>query len=176
MNTLLTFLLLCSMAVAESATQLKPALVRDVSLQKVPLNERERIESFEVTVTGARIVSVHIPRDWGFEVQAPAPGIAVLKARAGHGVGMLLTVAELQRFITIAFDDHGHLQHEFSIKVKLVVYLYGGKEEQDLGRVLHQPPKSVVLEEVKQPPRTSEPKNGPNHAVQRTSATPPSLT
>jgi hypothetical protein len=157
MKTLFAFLLLCSVAVAAKDTPLKPVRIREVSLQKVPLKEGERIASIEVEVAGASFSSVHIPIDWSFEAGAPVSGVAVLKGEAAHGVGMPFTADEFQRFVTLAFYDHGFPQREFSIKVKLGLYLYDPKKKSESERVIELSSDSIVLKEPNQAPEPTAP-------------------
>jgi len=161
MKTLLVFLLLCSVAAAAKDTLLKPVRLREMSLQKVPLREGERIASIEVELAGASFSVVRIPVDWSFEVSAPVSGIAVLKGEAAHGVGMPFTTEEFQRFATLAFYDYGSPQREFSVKVKLGLFLYDQKKRES-ERMIELLPECVVL-------------NEPNQAAEptRTAVTPP---
>lgn len=147
MKTVLAFLLLCSVAIAATDTLLKslrPLRLRELSLQNVALKEGERIASVEVEVGGARFSGVHIPPDWGFEAGAPVSGVSVLKGGAAHGVGMLSTTDEFQRFLTLAFYDYDH--GAFSIKVKLGLYLFDPKKGES-ERTIELPSESIVLEE-----------------------------
>jgi hypothetical protein len=146
MKKLLVFLLLCSVAVSSKETPLKPVRVRELSLQQVPLKEGERIASVEVQVAGASFSSVRIPIDWSFEVGAPVSGVAVLKGAAAHGVGMPFTADEFQRFVTLAFYEHGFPQGEFSIKVKLGLYLNDQKKGES-ERVIELSAGSIILSE-----------------------------
>jgi hypothetical protein len=151
MKTFLAFLLLCSAAVSAKDTLLKPAHLRDVSLQKLPLKEGERIASIEVTAVGASFINVHIPIDWSFEIGAPVSGVAVLKGEAAHGVGMLFTADEFQRFVTLAFCDHETPPRESSIKVKLGVFFFDRNTKWESERVIELSPESIVLKGPTQP-------------------------
>ena len=146
MKTLLAFLLLCSVAVAAKDTPLKPVRVRELSLQQVPLKEGERIAYIKVEVAGASFSGVHIPIDWSLEVGAPVSGVAVLKGAAAHSVGMPFTTDEFQRFATLAFYDYGFPQREFSIKVKLGLYLNDPKKGES-ERVIELSAESIILSE-----------------------------
>ena len=146
MKKLLVFLVLCSVAVASKDTPLKPVRVRELSLQQVPLKEGERIASIEVEVAGASFSGVHVPNDWSLEVGAPVSGVAVLNGAAAHSVGMPFTTAEFQRFATLAFYDYGFPQREFSIKVKLGLYLNDPKMGES-ERVLELSAENIILSE-----------------------------
>ena len=150
MKTLLTCLLMCSLAAAQRDTLIKPVRLRDLSLQKVPLKEGERIASIEVEVAGASFSSVHIPVDWSFDVGAPVSCVALLKGEAAHGVGMPFTTDAFQRFLTLAFYEYGYKQRQFSIKVKLGLYLHDA-EKGESERVIELLPESIALNEPNQP-------------------------
>lgn len=151
---LLGFLLLGGIAVAAIDTPLRPAQLRDVSLQRVPLVEGERIASIEVEVAGASFDTVHVPIDWSFDVGAPVSGVAVLKGAATHGVGMPFTTGEFQRFLRLAVYDDGYEPPKFSIKVKLGLYLNETKKGES-ERLIELSPECIVLANVSNPDRVS---------------------
>jgi hypothetical protein len=146
MRSLLAFFTLGWVAFAASGAPLRPVQVRDVSLQAVALKPGERIASINVEVAGASFSTVRIPADWSFAVGAPVSGVAVLKGEAAHGVGMLFTTEEFQRFATLVFYDSGGPQPEFSIKVKLGLYLFDPQSKRESERVIELPAKRVILE------------------------------
>ncbi len=127
MKSLFVFLVFCSVAFAANDEPIRPAQVREVSLQNVRPNEGERIASIEVEVTGASFETVHIPNDWSFEVSAPVSGVAVLKGEAAHGAAMPFAPDNFQRFLTLASYAKPNEPATFSIKVKLGLYLYDRK-------------------------------------------------
>jgi len=144
MKTFLLFLLLGSVAGAEQDTFLKPERLREVSLQNVPLKKGERIAWIEMEVAGASFSAVHIPIDWSFEAKAPVSGVALLKGEAAHGAAMPFTTESFQRFVTLAFYDYGEPEQNFSIQVKLGLFLHDEKTGES-DRVIELPPACVIL-------------------------------
>ena len=86
---------------------------RGVSLHGVVLKPGERIESIEVTVSGAVFRSVQIPLDWSFDIGSPISGISTLKGEAGHGTAMPFDIASFQHFLSLGFGEYAVADDHF---------------------------------------------------------------
>jgi hypothetical protein len=145
MKAFFASLLISVVAVTAQTTPLKPVRLQALSLQNVALKEGERIASIEVEVSGASFRNVRIPIDWSFDVAAPISGVAVLKGEAAHGVGMLFSTGEFQRFLCLA--SYGSEQRQFGIKVRLGLYRNDPVQHRESETVLEIPAECIVLEE-----------------------------
>jgi hypothetical protein len=152
---LIVCLFACTRGMAATDSLQKPIRLVDVSLRNVPLKEGERIAQIEMEYGGASMRTVHTPSGWSFEGGEQVSGVETLKMEAAHGVGMLFTAAEFQKFLTLAVYDYGQFDCPLPVKAKLVLHLYDQKAGES-ERTLDLARESIVLDERKPVARAPE--------------------
>ena len=137
--------LLFSMLMIAAIIAAEPARNRELSFQKLPLRQGERIAAIQIDITGAAFQKVSVPHDWGLEVTPPVGDFCTLKATAQHGASFLFSTSpELNNFVTLV--DSPQLARPFRVEAQITGYSYDPKTQKEEQRVIKLPKECIVIE------------------------------